>query len=163
MQGLEIMKCFLKEGVGALSEFQVEIQGTKSPVYHSIQIIQFAPPTIEKVGKVNDNGLSDEWKFSHKGGETFAIVGSNFGPKGTGVRVQYSTSFGLTYTAVNCQVTEAHRTIQCYTAPGSGKTWEIWVSIESTSSVRRFQSQVGYEDTHVEIELDNNGNFETSN
>jgi hypothetical protein len=160
MQGLEVMRCSLREGVGALSEFQVEIQGTKSPFYHSNQIIQFAPPVIEKVGRTKNTGLEENAEFSPKGGEVFTLKGSNFGPKGTSVRVQYSTSFGLTYTAVNCQVTEAHRTVQCYTTPGSGKNWIIWTSVESTVSVQRFQSQISYEDTNVEIELDNDGNFE---
>lgn len=157
---LEVMKCFMRDGVGALSEFQLEIQGVKSPPFHSNEVIQFAAPVIQRVHKVSEKTSDIDLEFSRRGGEPFLIEGTNLGPKGTSIRVQYSTSTGVTHTAVDCQVVTPHRSVQCYSTPGSGKAWEFWLSVESTPTLKRTSTNLGYEGESMDAEVDGNGDFQ---
>lgn len=122
------LSCTTAPGVGANHAWRVVVGGQTSE--WSAATTSYLPPVVFAVGGEGAFGGSTQ------GGERVIVSGDQFGPAGDAsiTSITYGPA-GLRYSAQNCSVTQAHRTIECVTAPGTGKDHSWFVTMDGQRSV----------------------------
>jgi hypothetical protein len=123
------IQCTSAAGYGAGLAWTVVVNGVSSAP--SLATTSYHAPTINII-TVGASGTS----MATAGGESLVITGTNFGPVGTPVAVQYGPNYWK-YTATACSVSIASTHVTCTSLPGYGATfvWQVTVGGSATNAV----------------------------
>jgi VCBS repeat-containing protein len=129
--------CRSVPGVGGLPflfRVAVDVSALQVSPPLDTSLVRYMPPSITGVtGPV----------LNTRGGETFAVQGTNLGPVGTPAQVVYSTSWSAdgstsdpttTFTASGCAVTVAHTAAACISSPAVGAGHRLRITVAGQSS-----------------------------
>jgi hypothetical protein len=130
-----LLRCETKEGIGRNLSWTITVDAPMAQTsYPNHCEGSYAPPTLFTL---TNNGGTDIQQGTSEGGNQIIIEGANFGPKGEDWNqptLTYGKAVGdgetlQEFTAQNCTVTKAHKTIECETDEGAGFShlWEVLV------------------------------------
>ena len=126
------LSCVAAAGVGADLNFQAGVGDVRSDPYHGVGVRYEAPLIGSPEIRSNAIGTGDQLRT--KGGSTFSIFGTNFGPKSDEqfVTVRYGRAENETavwYRATDCVVKTDQVLLLCSAAEGSGEGFAVQVEV----------------------------------
>jgi hypothetical protein len=128
------LTCRTTAGIGQAHQWQIEVAGQLSDNASPVaQATSYKPPVVTRVTGLGSRSANTE------GGQQVILHGSQFGPVGTVLLVQYGERDAgraidetSRLTAASCKVSFAHGRISCLTAAGTGKNhdWKVTVGAD---------------------------------
>jgi hypothetical protein len=122
--------CKTTPGVGQAHKWQLEVANQISD-NHSPEATSYKPPVVSRITGLGSRDANTE------GGQQVILHGTQFGPVGTVLLVQYGERTDKKdetdrLTAQSCRVSFAHGRIDCLTAAGTGKNhdWKVTVGAD---------------------------------
>ncbi len=139
------IRCATVPGVGANYTFTVIVDGVASAP--SADLLSYTPPSV---GSVAGAGST---RGPARGGASIVLRGTGFGPLNSSTTLVVwavpAANDSLVFLARDCNVTEAHVTIECVMGPAMGASLTWKVTVEGQNNTLPISSVAGPVVTHA--------------